>query len=201
MWRDNIRVFFLFQTFIHLEDVRFSELLACNLAYQHIFLTDCQNCFFYYQNYSNPFYYNRLFILKPCYCTFLAYFTVETKLLTRNRTREYMGTISELWRHWRLSTILKSSNKSVWSNDFWFVKVCIFWKCIQYTIHWDKIQILKKFPSDKINSIKNALFFLSQAPSHHSFTFNFRFLYQLRHKVRLSKAVTGIFHFRKFKNL
>ena len=48
--------------------------------------------------------------------------------------------------HWRLSTILKTSNKSVWSNVFWYVDVCIFWKCIQYTIHWDKTQILKKNP-------------------------------------------------------
>ena len=97
--------------------------------------------------------------------------------------------------HWRLSTILKTSNKSVWSNVFWYVKVCIFWKCIQYTIHWDKTQMLKKFPSDKINGTKNALFFLSRAPTHQSVTFNLRFLYELKHKIRLSKTVCGIFHF------
>ena len=97
--------------------------------------------------------------------------------------------------HWRLLTILKTS-KNVWSNIFWYVKVCIFWKCIQYTIHWDKTQMLKKFPSDKINGTKNALFFLSRAPTHHSFTFNLRFLYELKHKVRLSKTECGIFHFR-----
>ena len=45
--------------------------------------------------------------------------------------------------HWRLSTILKTTNKSVWSNVFWYVKVCIFWKCIQYIMHWDGTQILK----------------------------------------------------------
>ena len=56
--------------------------------------------------------------------------------------------------HWRLSTILETSNKSVWSNVFWYVQLCIFWKCIQYTIHWNKTQILKKFPSDKINCTK-----------------------------------------------
>ena len=87
----------------------------------------------------------------------------------------------------RLSIILNTSNKNVWSNVFWYIKVCIFWKCIQYTpvdtgrklnvhktfrsrpwrllnvlctfnlrpvstgtIHWDKTQILKKFPSSKI---------------------------------------------------
>ena len=55
--------------------------------------------------------------------------------------------------------------------------------------------MLKKMSSDKINGAKNALFFLSQAPTHHSFTFNFRFLYELKHKVRLSKTVCEIFHF------
>ena len=56
--------------------------------------------------------------------------------------------------------------------------------------------MLKKFPSDKINGTKNALFFLSRAPTHHSFTFNLRFLHELKHKVRLSKTVSGIFYFR-----
>ena len=98
--------------------------------------------------------------------------------------------------HWRISTILKTSNKSVWSNGFWYVKVCIFWKCIQYSIQWDETQILKTLPSDKINGTKNALFFLSRAPTHRSFIFNLRFLYELKHKVRLTKTVCGIFHFR-----
>ena len=95
----------------------------------------------------------------------------------------------------RISTILKTRKKSVWSNVFWCVKVCIFWNCIQYTIHWDKTQMLKKFPSDKINGTKNALFFLSRAPTHHSFTFNLQFLYELKHKVRFCKTVCGIFQF------
>ena len=37
-------------------------------------------------------------------------------------------------------------------------------------------QIFKKFPSDKINMTKNALFLISRAPTHHSFTFNLQFL-------------------------
>ena len=52
-----------------------------------------------------------------------------------------------------------------------------------------------KFPLDKINGRKNARFFLSRAPTHHSFTFNFRFLYELINKVCLSKIVCGILHF------
>ena len=56
--------------------------------------------------------------------------------------------------------------------------------------------MLKKIPSDKINGTKNAPIFLSSAPAHHSFTFNLRFLHELKRKVRLSKTVCGIFYFR-----
>ena len=35
--------------------------------------------------------------------------------------------LENLRRHWRLSTILEASNKSLWNNVFWYVKVCIFW--------------------------------------------------------------------------
>ena len=62
-------------------------------------------------------------------------------------------------------------------------------------MHSDKAQILKKFASDKINGIKDALFFLSQTSTHHSFTFNMQFLYELEHKVCLSTTRCGIFHF------
>ena len=64
--------------------------------------------------------------------------------------------------HWMLSIILKTSNKTVWSKVFWYVKVCIFWNCIRYTIHWDKTEILKKFPSDKINVQKMPSFFFCE---------------------------------------
>ena len=47
-----------------------------------------------------------------------------------------------------------------------------------------------------MNGTKNALFFLLRAPTHHKFTFNLRFLYELKHMVRLSKTQCGIFHFR-----
>ena len=64
--------------------------------------------------------------------------------------------------------------------------------------------MLKKYHSDNVKKIsfgqkkgtKNALFFLSRAPTHHSFTFNLRFLYVLKHKVCLSKTVWGMFHSR-----
>ena len=98
--------------------------------------------------------------------------------------------------HWRLYTISKLSNKSIWSHVFWYVKVYIFWKFIKYIIHWDKTQTLEQFPSDKINVAKNALLFLLRAPTHHSFTFNLLLLYELKHMVHLSKTVCRILHFR-----
>ena len=56
--------------------------------------------------------------------------------------------------------------------------------------------MLKKFSLDKINGTKNAPFFLSQGPTHHSFTFDLRFLCELKQNVCVSKTVCGIFHFR-----
>ena len=56
--------------------------------------------------------------------------------------------------------------------------------------------MLKKFPSDKIKGTKNVLFFLSRATTHHSLTFNLRFLHELKDKVCLSKTLCGIFRFR-----
>ena len=45
----------------------------------------------------------------------------------------------------------------------------------------------------KINCTKNAFFFLSQTPTHHSFTFNLRFLNEVNRNVRLSKTMFAIF--------
>ena len=56
--------------------------------------------------------------------------------------------------------------------------------------------MLKNFLSDRINVTKIVLFFLLRASSHHSFTFNSQFLYELKCKVHLSKTVCGIFHFK-----
>ena len=53
--------------------------------------------------------------------------------------------------------------------------------------------MLKKIPLDKINATKNALFFLPQARTHYGFTISLRYLYDLKHKVRLSKTVCAIF--------
>ena len=93
----------------------------------------------------------------------------------------------------------KSKQKSVWINVFPYVKVAIFWKCIQYTIHQDKTQILKKFALGKIDGTKNVVFFLLGASIHQSSTFNLRFLYVLKNKVRLFKMCVGFSIFVKVK--
>ena len=88
----------------------------------------------------------------------------------------------------KASDDFKSKWKSTWSNVFRYVKVCIFWKCIQYTIHWDKTQILKKIAFGQNKRYRKCLSFVLLTVTHHSFTFNLRFFYGLRHKVRLSKT-------------
>ena len=55
--------------------------------------------------------------------------------------------------------------------------------------------MIKKIPSDKISGTKTPIF-ISRTPTHHGFTFNLRSLYELKHRVRLSKTVRWIFHFR-----
>ena len=113
-------------------------------------------------------------------------------LISKKRSRSYQKHLLRI--HWRLSTILKISKK-VYKVMFFDMLKYIFWKCIQYTMHWDKTQMLQNFPLHKINGRENALFSLLRAPTHNSFTFNLRFLYELKHKVRLSRIVCGSFHF------
>ena len=55
--------------------------------------------------------------------------------------------------------------------------------------------MLKRFFSNKINGTQMPSFFLSRASTHHSFTFNLRFLNGLKHKVRLSKTVCWTLNF------
>ena len=54
--------------------------------------------------------------------------------------------------------------------------------------------MLKKIRSGKTSGTKNALFLLLQAPTDRSFTFNLRFLYELKHQVCLSETACGISH-------
>ena len=101
---------------------------------------------------------------------------------------------SPLRIQWRLSTNLKQAAK-VYKVTFFIYKSMNMLEVysLHYILRWNKN--FKKFTSDKINFSKTALFFLLLAPAHHSFTFNLRFLYELKHKVRLSKTVCEILHF------
>ena len=94
--------------------------------------------------------------------------------------------------HGRLSTILKTS-KTVYEVMFFDMKKYV---CSESVFNTPYIEaMLKKFPWDN-RRYKKCPFFLLRAPTHRSFTFNFRFLYELMHKVRLSKTLCGISHFR-----
>ena len=64
---------------------------------------------------------------------------------------------------------------------------------IYYTLRWNKT--LRKISFGQNKLYKKCSFFLSQAPAYHSFTFNLRFLYELKHRVRLSKTLCRIFHY------
>ena len=62
--------------------------------------------------------------------------------------------------------------------------------------------MLKKFPSDKINVTKTALFFLSRALTHCSFTFNLQFSYKLNKRlISLNLSVGFSILFRLYQNL
>ena len=73
--------------------------------------------------------------------------------------------------HWRLSAILKISKKVHEVIFFDMYMYILKMYSTHYALKWNT-QMLKKFRSDKINGIKNALFFLLRAPTHHSFIFN-----------------------------
>ena len=59
--------------------------------------------------------------------------------------------LKDLQGFWRF---LKKAIKVYEVMFFWHGKVYLFWKFIQYTIHWDKTQIFKKNLSDKTDLTK-----------------------------------------------
>ena len=65
---------------------------------------------------------------------------------------------------------------------------------IYYTLRYNTT-VKKNLTLDKMNGSKNALIFLLRAPTNHSFSFNLEFLYEVKHKVCLSKTVCGTFNF------
>ena len=70
-----------------------------------------------------------------------------------------MNFVKFLRINWRLLMILKTNKKVYLLMFFQYVKVYIFWKFTQYTIHWDNANV-KNVPSDKIYFTKNAVLLL-----------------------------------------
>ena len=72
------------------------------------------------------------------------------------------------------------------------MKVHSIYYTLRRNLNVKKISFLQ---NKRYKKKKKTLIFLSRAPTHHSFTFNLRSLYELKHKVRFSKTASGIFHF------
>ena len=93
----------------------------------------------------------------------------------------------------------KNKQESVWSNVFDILKY-IYSESVFNALYIEiKHNCYKKFlQTKKKNGVTKALFFhfLSfWAPTYHSVTLNLLFLYELKHKVLLSKTMCGIFDF------
>ena len=78
-----------------------------------------------------------------------------------------------LWMHWSLLAIF----------DFWYAKVCILWKFFQYSIHWDKTDMLKIFFGQNKRYKKCPLFSFA---SSNSWRFSFLFAIFIRAKAQCS---------------
>ena len=79
--------------------------------------------------------------------------------------------------HWRLLTILETSNKKVWSKVFWYKTN------------------LKKIPLGQNKRDKRCPLFSFASSKSSQFYSDLRFLDELKHKVCPSKTVCGIFDF------
>ena len=95
--------------------------------------------------------------------------------------------VSMLRMHWRFSTILKTSKK-VYEVMFFDMLKYVYSENVLIHYALRNTNVKNKFTSGKINGTKYAVFFLSRAPTHYSFTFNLQFLNELKHNVRLSKT-------------
>ena len=67
----------------------------------------------------------------------------------------------------------------------------------EYSVHYTLRENtnVKKIIFGENKRFKRCSLFFSPAPTHHSFTFNLRFLYELTHMVCLSNTMCWIFHF------
>ena len=73
------------------------------------------------------------------------------------------------FEYFKFKYTLKSFNQFFYNNIFWHVNVYIFWKFVEYTLHWDKKQISKN-----ISLGQNTLFFFRVIQLTRVYTFNLR---------------------------
>ena len=98
--------------------------------------------------------------------------------------------------HCRLSAIIKTSYKSEWSNVFWYVKVYIFSKVIQYTLQCDKTQMLKNFLRTKKKTLQKMHYFFFRELQLIPVLLLIHNSYTSRSTRFISLKLCGIFHFR-----
>ena len=112
--------------------------------------------------------------LSMLYC--ISFMSMRPSNFSRNLSFQFHAPVCYAKDTLKAFDDFKDKQRSARSIAFWYVKICIFWKCIQYTIYWDKTQMFKKILSDKIHGTKMPSFFLSWAPT-------------AKHKIPLSKTV------------
>ena len=67
---------------------------------------------------------------------------------------------------------------------------------MQKCVNSESVFNTEKAPfGQKKKTTKNALFFLSRAPTHQSFVFNLQFLYELKHMSGISDSVSFLLKF------
>ena len=100
--------------------------------------------------------------------------------------------LSLAFSHYQITLIafnnFKNNQKSVWSNVFWYVKICISWKCIKCTLHGDNIQILKKLRQWAVPRMSSFFFWELQLIIESFFIVD-------SYMGWSSKLKSGIFHF------
>ena len=122
------------------------------------------------------------------------------KILAR-KTRIKDQAISHCLLCSKLKDTLKAFNDFKNKQQKWMKKYFLMCKSIYilkvYSIHYT-LRLNTNVSFGQNRRYKKSLFFLLQAPTHHSFTFNLRFLYDLKHKVSFSKTYSKLYSRTKY---
>ena len=116
------------------------------------------------------------------------YTTLKNCWLQNPELTKWLLTLRIHCRLWRFQKLAKKCMK-------WIFFICKSKYTVKvYSIHY-KLGQNTDVKKISFEQTKNAFFVLSRATTHHSFTFNSRFLHELKHKVHLFKRFCRIFHF------